>query len=71
MKMRVNQKLKGKIVECFGTQKAFSDACGMSLVSISKKLNGKTSLSTVEIKEWSQLLGIQAKDYVKFFFSES
>lgn len=68
---RKNQKLKGLIVEQYGTQKAFSDACGVSLVSVSKRLNGKTAFTTVDIAEWAGLLGIQPKDYVKFFFSES
>ncbi|MCH5149258.1 MAG: DUF739 family protein [Spirochaetales bacterium] len=64
---RIKQKLKGKIIERYGTQKAFSAVCGKSLVTVSKKLNEKTRFSTIDIKEWSELLGIKPEDYVDFF----
>lgn len=68
---RINQELKGKIVEVYGTQKAFSDACGKSLVSVSKKLNRRTRFSTVDIVEWAELLGIEPEEYANFFSPKS
>lgn len=64
---RKNQRLKGRIVECFGTQQAFSEAVGVSLVSISKKLNGKTKFSVVDKHEWARLLGLSPEEYENFF----
>lgn len=63
-------KLRGRIVEKFGTIKAFSKAYGITNVSMSKKLNGKTAISPDDMKKMSspELLDIQPKEYHEYFF---
>lgn len=61
-------KLKGKIVEKYGTRKAFAAAVGISENSLSLKLNGKTGFSQEDIEKWSKLLGISFDEYPSFYF---
>lgn len=63
-------KLRGRIVEKFGTIKAFSEAYGITNVSMSKKLNGKTAISPDDITKMSlpEFLDIQPKEYHEYFF---
>lgn len=62
-------KLKGRIVEKYGTQNDFAKVVGISNVAMSKKLNGKIGLSQRDIIEWSDLLSIEKKDYADYFFA--
>lgn len=62
------RKLKGKIVEKYGTQKAFADALDISENSLSLKLNGKTGFSQKDIVKWSLLLDIDQAEYQSFYF---
>lgn len=62
-------KLKGRIVEKFGTQKAFADAIGISENSMSKKLNGLTGFSQEDIVLWSEKLEIDLREAGKYFFA--
>lgn len=62
-------KLKGRIVEKFESQKNFAEALGLSLVSVSKKLNGITGFSQRDIEEWSRLLNIEKEEYSTYFFA--
>ena len=61
-------KLKGKIVEKYGTRKAFAASVGISENSLSLKLNGKTGFSQEDIEKWSKLLGISFDEYPSFYF---
>ena len=62
-------KLKGKIVEKYGTQGALAEALGISVVSVSKKLNGVTGFSQEDIEKWSELLDISKHEYPDYFFA--
>lgn len=67
--MRWNyNKLNGKIVEIYGTQKEFSKAMNISEHSISKKLNSKVNWKQQEIQNACRLLKISASDIPKYFF---
>lgn len=61
-------KLRGRIVEKYGTIEAFAEGVGKSYVTISKKLNNKTGISREDIIEWSNLLDIPSSDYDIYFF---
>ena len=61
-------KLKGKIVEKFGTQGAFAKALGLSQRSLSFKLQGKVFFRQDEIDKSINLLGIEPADINKYFF---
>ena len=65
-------RLIGRIIEKFGTRKAFAKACGFSEETISKKLSGKMSITTNDIVKWSsaELLDIDKKEIPEYFFAD-
>ena len=64
-------KLRGKIVEKFGSMKAFANAYGLSHVTMSKKLNGKVEISRDDIVKMSapEFLDIPPSEYHLYFFT--
>ena len=64
-------KLIGRIIEKFGSRKAFAEACGFSENTISKKLSGKMGITTNDIVKWSspELLDISSSDIPGYFFA--
>lgn len=62
-------KLRGRIVEKYGTFDKFAEAIGMSNVAVSKKLNGKIGISQEDIEKWSALLDISLVEYGDFYFT--
>lgn len=46
------RKLTGRIIEKFGTRRAFADAVGISENAMSQKLSGKMKITTDDIKLW-------------------
>ena len=62
-------KLKGRIVERYGTQGNLAKKIAISKHSMSKKLTGKTEFSQSDIEQWAELLEIERKDYGEFFFT--
>lgn len=62
-------KLRGKIVEKFGSQKEFAKALGTSEVTVSRKLNCESGFSRKDIQRWSELLGIAHEDIAVYFFA--
>ncbi len=62
-------KLRGRIVEKYGTQEAFARKIGISKNSLSLKMNGKTSFSQADIIKWSELLDIQPHEIGQYFFA--
>lgn len=61
-------KLRGRIIEKYGTISSFSKVVGISRVSIYLKLSGKVGFTTAQVENWSRLLGIATKDIGLFFF---
>lgn len=62
-------KLRGRIVEVFGTIGAFSEAIGISRVQISTYLNNKTKFNQATIETWCRHLNIPIEDAVPYFFT--
>lgn len=63
-------KLKGRIVEKFGTQAAFAREMGRSERTISLKMNGKVFWDQPEICKAVELLQLQETDIPTYFFTE-
>ena len=63
------RKLRGRIVEKFGTIGKFGEAVGLSGVSMSKKLTGSTGFSQADIIRWCELLDIDLADVGAYFFT--
>jgi len=62
-------KLRGRIIEKYGTQGNFAKAIGISENSLSKKMTCVTGLSQDDILLWSELLDIDKSEYGYFFYS--
>lgn len=63
------RRLRGRIVEKFGTITKFAETLGTQVQAVSRKLNGKVPFTQKDISEWSQLLGIDKEDFGEFYFS--
>lgn len=64
-------KLRGRIVERYGSQRKFSKDAGISNVSVTRKMTGKVGFSQKDIVKWSELLGIETGQIADFFYPES
>ena len=55
-------KLKGKIIEVFGSQEAYAEKMNLSNTAISNKLNNKVPFSQLDIYKTLDLLNIMPSD---------
>ena len=63
-------KLIGRIIEKYGTRKAFAEVVGISENSMSLKLNGKTGFSKEDMLLWGKLLEISVSEFGEYFFAQ-
>ena len=63
-------KLKGRIVEKYGSQRDFAKAIGISECSMTAKLRGHTYFSQPEIFKIVKVLDIDPKMVTSYFFTE-
>lgn len=62
-------KLRGRIVEKYGSLTAFCEHLTISMNSLSKKMTGKTGFSQEDIEKWAELLDISPAEYAQYFFT--
>ena len=64
-------KLRGRIVEKYGTQEKFAEAVGISTVTLSRKMSGKVGFSQRDIEDWAapDKLDISKNEYGVYFFA--
>lgn len=62
-------KLRGRIVEKFGTQGAFAEAMGWRDALLSAKLNNKSEWAFSEVMKACELLDIPLSEAHLYFFS--
>ncbi len=62
-------KLRGRIVEKYGSQSNFAKEIGISEVALSRKLKCTIGLSQKDILEWAKVLEIDKDDYGAYFFT--
>ncbi len=63
------RKLKGKIVEVFGTQANFAKEIGYSERTISQKINGRVDFTQSDIVNMTRILGIKDDEIPAYFFT--
>lgn len=63
------RKLKGRIVEKFGTQGKFAEAINMSEQNVSRKMNSTIAFSTQDIELWCVTLDISKAEIGDYFFT--
>lgn len=64
------QKLKGKIVEKFGTQERFAEEISRTQQTVTNKLSGKTSFSLDDVVLWKDALEIADDEISEYFFAK-
>lgn len=62
-------KLRGRIIEKFGSQAKYAEALGVSEVTVSRKMNGNVGFSQRDMKQWGELLDISESDFGEYFFT--
>lgn len=62
-------KLKGLIVEKYGTRAAFAKAMGLNPGQLSVRLSGQTPFKTAEIVQAVKLLEIDSAEIGLYFFT--
>lgn len=63
-------KLRGRIIEKFGSQTEFCKAAKRSISFVSQYLNGHIDLDQQTIEVWARLLDIAFKDIPVYFFKK-
>lgn len=63
-------KLRGKIVEKFGSNGSFAKVFPMSQRTLSKKMTGKVGWSQQQMKRACELLSIEEQDLPVYFFKQ-
>lgn len=63
------RKLRGRIIEKYGSQDNFAKVLDISSNSLSKKLTCKSGFSQADITKWSELLEIDSSQYGEYFFT--
>lgn len=61
-------KLRHRIIEKIGSNRKMADLLGITEVSFSRKINGKTSFSAQDVYTMSELLEISADEIGDYFF---
>lgn len=61
--------LRGRIIEKYGSVKAFADAAGLNYQNIINKLNGRTFINPEETKKWAQALDISIEEIGHYFYA--
>ena len=63
-------KLRGRIKECFGTEKSFAKELGLTAPVLSSRLTNKTEFTPTEIFKSSILLNFDSSYIGTYFFNK-
>lgn len=63
-------KLKGRIIEKFGSQQSFAKHIGVTEQTVTAKLNGRSRFSQDDIICWCKALGIKTANVGDYFFTQ-
>lgn len=62
-------KLRGRIVEKFGSQRAFAAEVGQSEQTVTKKMNDPEGFTQADMLKWCSLLDIEIEEIPEYFFA--
>lgn len=62
-------KLRGRIIEKYGSQAKFSEVLGTSNITVSRKMSGNVGFSQKDMKKWGRLLDIDVSEFGEYFFA--
>ena len=63
-------KLKGRIIEKYGSQGKFAAALGMTENTVSRKMQDKVEFSKDDMVRWAELLDIDPSEFWDYFFAD-
>lgn len=63
-------KLKGRIIEKFGSQGEFANALGVTENTVSRKMQNKSEFDKDDMIKWSELLDIERSQFYDYFFAD-
>lgn len=69
-KARSYPRIRGRIIELYGSQENFANVIGKSKTSVSQKLNGSSGFSYNDIVLWAKVLKISVDDIGIYFFND-
>ena len=67
---RGNLNLRGRIIQKYGSQRAFAKRLGKTEQTVTAKLNGGSQFTQEDILNWCNALDIVAEDVGEYFFAE-
>lgn len=70
MKNWDTRKLRGRIVEKYGSLSSFTKAVGISNTAMSKKMNCKAGISQNDVALWCELLDIRDDEIGAYFYAQ-
>lgn len=62
-------KLRGRMVEKFGSVSGFSNAINCAIPTVSAKINNHIGITRADVMEWSQVLEIPPEEIGTYFFT--
>lgn len=62
-------KLRGRIIEKYGSQGSFAEAFGISENSLSLKMNNKSRFTSDDIVKMTEMLDISKNEVGEYFFT--
>lgn len=65
------QKLRGRIVEKYGTNLAFADAIGVTPMTVTNVIHGHSTPTAKRMPEWCSALDIAPEEIGIFFYPET
>lgn len=63
-------KLRGRIVEKYGSQSNFARKMGVHPVSVNQKMLGNVGFTVENIRKWSEMLDISRDEIGAYFFEQ-
>jgi transcriptional regulator with XRE-family HTH domain len=61
-------RLRGRIIEKYGSYSKFASRVNTSTQTVSAKLNGKSQFYPEDIYNWSEVLGLSLSETSAYFF---
>lgn len=63
-------KLRGRIIEKFGSLRKFAEVYGISASMMSYKISGRSQLTLKDIRRFCELLDIDSGEISAYFFAD-
>lgn len=62
------RKLRGRIIEKYGSLKNYASEMGLTSTQISRYMNGRAVFTREKMLLWGEKLGIEKEEFASYFF---